>query len=70
MNKINTSIKWILGILGVIYLFNLYRQWKEDPTDIDVSPILDKIKEGEEKLKDIENSDPEVEDILDKWNTK
>lgn len=66
--KIKNSIHWILGILGVLFLFDLYRRFREDPTDIDPSDILDKIKEGEEKLKEIDKDNPAIQDILDRWN--
>jgi len=66
--KIKNSIRWILGVLGILFLFDLYRRFREDPTSIDPSDILDKIKEGEEKLKEIDKDNPAIQDILDRWN--
>jgi hypothetical protein len=68
LDKIKQYSKYILSILGIIYLFNLYRKFCEDPTDVDISGITDRIKDGEDKLKEIDESDPEIETILEKWN--
>lgn len=70
MTKLKTYIKWILGILGILYIFKLYQDWKNGDVDLDIDPILDKIKEGEEKLKEIDKSDPSIDEILEKWNKK
>lgn len=68
LDKIKQYSKYILSILGIIYLFNLYRKFRENPTDIDISEITDRIKDGEDKLRDIDESDPSIEEVLEKWN--
>lgn len=68
LDKVKNWALWLLGILGIIYLFNLYRKLKDGSVDLDISEITDRIKDGEDKLRDIQKSDDSIEDIIDKWN--
>ena len=72
MGKYLNKIKNILlTIFGILFIVELVRRFKSgESTEVDVEDIKDRIKQGEQALQEIENAKPDVDSIIDEWNSK
>lgn len=61
---------YLLTALGIFAIVELIRRLTQGDTDLDVSDLETKIKLGEEALKEIENANPDIDSIVDEWNSK
>lgn len=72
MTKYLSAIKnFLLTVLGIVAIVEIYRRLTTgDTSDLDVETIEEKIKQGEDLLKEIDNEKPSIDAIIDDWNSK
>lgn len=59
----------LLTVFGILFILEMYRRFTSNE-DTDVTDLEESIKNNEELLKEIENENPEIDDIVDHWNSR
>ena len=71
MRDFFTKLKNILlTILSIFAIVELIRRIKSSDSDIDeeIDVINERIRFGEDALKEIDNANPDIDDIINDWN--
>lgn len=70
MTKLNKIKNFLLTILGILFIIELVRRFMSNEETTTFDDLENKIKLGEDKLKEIDNADYKIDEILDDWNSR
>lgn len=68
--KLNKIKNFLLTILGILFIIELVRRFMSNEETVSFDDLENKIKLGEDKLKEIDNADYKIDEILDDWNSR
>lgn len=68
--KLNKIKNFLLTILGILFIIELVRRFMSNEETSTFDDLENKIKLGEDKLKEIDNADYKIDEILDDWNSR
>lgn len=69
MKFLNKLKNILLTLFGIFFIVEMIRRLKSgESSEIDITDIKERIKQSEEALKQIEQSNPKIDDIINDWN--